>query len=120
MKLSAVAVLAILLGLLLAKPCAVEAQRASIQASVTVLAPQPQPSVSVVAPVVDGERRFAVVVDGPQRWGVRVQVAGRDVVVPATARDGQGRVELPAAILSAAARRTSSEGSPIRVVLALN
>jgi hypothetical protein len=120
MKLSVLAVLATVFGLLLAKPCPVEAQRASIQASITILAPQVQPSVQVVAPLVDGERRPAVVVEGPQRWGVRIQVAGEELLLPMEARDGRSRVDLPAAIVAAAARRSSTEHTPIRVVLAVN
>lgn len=111
--------MATVLGLLLASPCATVAQEASIQATVTVLAPQVQPSVRVVASGLEGTQGAAVVLDGVQSWGVRVHVGGDEFMVSQDATGG-GRIELSEMAWASASQASPTRETAVRVVLAAN
>ncbi len=82
------------------------AQRGSIQATATVVAPVEAPTVSVVASGDEGEGLPSLVVDAEREWGVTVQVGDEVPVVYAEPR-AMRHVELTAAI-------------PVRVTVAAN
>ncbi len=116
MRFTGQAVVVAALALLAVCPTASEAQSASIQASVTVLAPSVQPSVRIEASgVAEGEP--AVVVEGRHRWTVSVRVGAEGYAV--TRDPGPaGRLELSASDWATLARDSGTSAVPVRVVLA--
>lgn len=95
------------------------AQAASIQARVTVLAPQEQPSVRVVPPGPESDASAAVVVAGVQAWGVRVQI-GEEEFVMSHRPTAAGRIELSPVAWASAIGPSEVERSPVRLILAAN
>lgn len=92
-------------GILLAGANPAVAQRASVQATATVVAPVEAPTVSVVASGNEGGALPSLVMEGDQDWGVTVQVGDGPAVVyakPWALRDVELRSEVPVRVTVAA------------------
>lgn len=93
------------MGILLAGASPAAAQRASIQATATVIAPVEAPTVSVVGSTVGGEGLTSLVVAVERDWVVTVQVGDEPAVVyaePWVLRDLEVAAELPVRVTVAA------------------